>query len=62
MGLGPSPCGLLDAELFAGVGAEAFGGPGGSPDDVDRGVADSGELFETGLDLGADVDVFGTTR
>src|SRR5260370_2604529 len=52
---------LLDAELVAGVGTEALGGPGGSPHDIDVGVADAGQLLEAGFDLGADVDVFGTT-
>ncbi len=52
---------LLDAELLAGVGTEALGGPGGSPHDIDVGVADAGQLLEAGFDLGADVDVFGTT-
>lgn len=36
------PGALLDAELFSGVGAEAFGGPGRSPHHVHRAVADAG--------------------
>jgi hypothetical protein len=51
---------LLDAELFAGFGAEAFGGPGGFPDYVDIGVADAGKLLDAGFDLSADVYVLGT--
>ena len=50
---------LLDAELFAGVGAEALGGPGGSPDYIHGGVADAGQLLEARFYLGADVDVLG---
>jgi len=50
---------LLDAELFFGVGAEAFRGPSGSPYDIYGSVADAGELLESGFHLGADVDVLG---
>ena len=50
---------LLDAELFFGVGAKAFGSPGRSPDYVDLSIADAGQLLEARFDLGADVDVLG---
>ena len=33
---------LLDTELFLGVGTEALGAPGRSPDYIDGGVANSG--------------------
>src|SRR5580658_8934560 len=52
---------LFDAQLFAGFGAEAFGSPGGFPDDVDVGVADAGELLDAGLYLSADIDVLGAS-
>ena len=52
---------LLDAQLLSCFGAEAFRGPGWSPDHIDLGVADSGELFDPRFDLGADVDVFRAT-
>ena len=50
---------LLDAELFLGVQAEAFRGPGRSPDDIDCGIADAGQLLEPRFYLGADVNVLG---
>lgn len=50
---------LLDAELLAGVGAEAFGGPGGSPHHIYSRVADAGQLLEARFYLRADVDVLG---
>ena len=50
---------LVDAELLFCVGAEAFGSPGRSPDHIDFGVADTGQLLEARLYLGADVDVLG---
>ena len=59
-GWGARSLGLLYAELFLGIRAQAFRGPGRSPDHIDSGGADSGQLFEAGFDLGADVDVLGT--
>src|SRR5271155_2962919 len=49
----------LDAELFAGIGAEALRGPGGSPDNVNCGVADARQLFESRFHLSANVDMLG---
>src|ERR1022692_1328941 len=49
----------LDAELFAGFGAEAFGGPGRGPHHIHGAVADAGQLLDAGFDLRADVDVLG---
>ena len=51
---------LLDAELFAGFGAQSFRGPRWSPNYVDGGVADAGELFEARFHLRADINVLGT--
>src|ERR1700723_2821661 len=50
---------LLDAQLFAGVGAKALWGPRGVPDDVHTGVAAAGKLLEARFYLRADVDVLG---
>lgn len=53
-----SGCGWsIDAELLFGVGAEAFGRPGRSPDHVYGGVADAGELLQARFYLGTDIDV-----
>ena len=51
--------GLLDSELLSCIGAETFGGPRWSPNDIHSAVTDAGELFDAGFNLGADVDVLG---
>jgi hypothetical protein len=50
---------LLDAQLFSGVGAEAFGRPGRSPYNINGAIADAGQLLDAGFNLSADVYMLG---
>src|SRR5580698_1156483 len=51
---------LFDSELLSSFGTQTLGTPGWSPDDIDRGVTNSGQLLEAGLDLFTDSHVSGT--